>query len=149
MPRPKQSVIDAELERLRKLNKGRLRAVDVVKAATPKTSPLHHCFTWDDSKAAHQWRIEQARDLIQCSCITLPNSDGQQVRVSRYMSFKGDRANNTGYRAMEDIMANSKLTAMMLKEALSDLSIWEARYKRLEALAPIRKAASEVRKKAA
>ena len=54
-------------ERLRALEEkhGTLTVDTVVAEAKKKTSPLHGEFQWDDEKAAHEWRKEQARKLIQ------------------------------------------------------------------------------------
>lgn len=43
---------------------GVLRPVDVVDTARDPKHVLHGIFEWDDSKAAHQHRLYQARDLI-------------------------------------------------------------------------------------
>lgn len=43
---------------------GRLTPELVVRDAEDARSPLHSQFEWDDSKAAEQYRLEQARDLI-------------------------------------------------------------------------------------
>jgi hypothetical protein len=43
---------------------GRPDPQKVVIAATDKSSPLHRYFEWDDGKAAHQHRLDQARRLI-------------------------------------------------------------------------------------
>ena len=58
---------DAVVSALRSIaakNDGLLKPEDVVEAARPANSPLHTRFTWDDSAAAHQFRLEQARTLI-------------------------------------------------------------------------------------
>ena len=54
-------------ERLRALEEkhGTLTVDAVVTEAKKKTSPLHGEFQWDDEKAAHEYRKEQARKLIQ------------------------------------------------------------------------------------
>ena len=36
----------------------------VVKKAQSKRSALHNCFTWDNEEAAGQWRMQEARMLI-------------------------------------------------------------------------------------
>ena len=41
-----------------------LHAEDVVAAARDPLSPLHSKFQWDDSKAAHRYRLWQARQII-------------------------------------------------------------------------------------
>lgn len=36
----------------------------MIDSAKDRTSPLHEHFEWDDSSAAHAWRLVQARALI-------------------------------------------------------------------------------------
>lgn len=43
---------------------GTLTPEAVLADAADPTSVLHSCFEWDDSKAAHQYRLDQARGLI-------------------------------------------------------------------------------------
>ena len=43
---------------------GRLTPNGVVEAARDAASPLHYHFEWDDSVAAEQHRLDQARRLI-------------------------------------------------------------------------------------
>jgi hypothetical protein len=53
----------AEIERIENLY-GSLTAENVLKAAQPEDSLFHCLFQWDDSKAAHQFRLQQARNII-------------------------------------------------------------------------------------
>jgi hypothetical protein len=55
-------VADA-LRRLEQEN-GDLNPSDVVDSARDPTSPMHDFFEWDDTIAAEQWRMSQARLLI-------------------------------------------------------------------------------------
>lgn len=52
------------LEEIRRKNNGHLRPEDVVKDASEKFSPLHSAFTWEDSRAAKEFRLLEARQLI-------------------------------------------------------------------------------------
>jgi hypothetical protein len=45
-------------------SEGRLMADAVVDAARDPSSALHPCFEWDDTAAAHEHRLDQARRLI-------------------------------------------------------------------------------------
>ena len=54
----------AEIERLRKMNGGRVTPPLVVDSARSVRSPLHRAFCWDDTRAAQLWRLSQARDVI-------------------------------------------------------------------------------------
>ena len=42
-------------------NGGRVTPEEVIDAARRTDSPLHDYFDWDDTSAAHKYRIEQAR----------------------------------------------------------------------------------------
>ena len=54
----------AAINAMAKANGGRITADQLVEAAADENSPLHGYFEWDDSVAAHQYRIVQARLLI-------------------------------------------------------------------------------------
>lgn len=56
---------DLAFNRLRELEQdGRLTPDAVLEDATNPESPLHDKLEWDDSVAAHQYRIDQCRTLI-------------------------------------------------------------------------------------
>lgn len=54
----------AELEIIRIENGNKLRTADIVEAAEPKEAPLHPCFEWRNTIAAHKYREYQARNLV-------------------------------------------------------------------------------------
>jgi len=56
--------VKSALEDIAGANGGLLTPAAVVAAAKDKDSPLHDYFEWSGPKAAHAWRIEQARTLI-------------------------------------------------------------------------------------
>lgn len=72
----------AELERIREQNSGRLAPRDVLDAARPEDSPLHAAFQWDDSKAAEEYRLQQARTIIK---IVVMKSEGSDTPVPVYV----------------------------------------------------------------
>lgn len=145
--RKRMAILVAELERIRKDHRGRLAAPTVVAEATPKNAPLHPYFEWDDRKAAHQHRVEQARTLIQSVEIEMTQTDGTRVPVPAYVSLRGRRGDNKGYMSTQDVFSDRELRAMLLREALDDLAAFERRYKRLSALRPVFVAAKRVRRK--
>ena len=57
------NAVVAELERIRNRDGG-IRPAAVVEESRPEDAPLHHEFEWDDSAAAEQYRIAQARQII-------------------------------------------------------------------------------------
>lgn len=66
------------LREIEERNNG-LTAEAVVEAAKPVTSPLHARFTWDDTRAAREYRIMEARVLIRRFHV-VPAEDGTKVR---------------------------------------------------------------------
>jgi len=56
--------IGETLDVLTSNNGGKLTPTIVVKEASKKNSVLHEYFEWDNTKAAKQWRIQQARNII-------------------------------------------------------------------------------------
>jgi len=77
--------VSAELLRMMKTEDGMktLRASDVVEHARDKTSPLHGEFEWDNKKAGHEYRLQQARTLIRAVVVTAPGADGKPVVIDR------------------------------------------------------------------
>ncbi len=129
-----------ELERIRLADPERkLRPEQVVDAARPLTHLLHSKFEWDDGVAAEKHRLQQARQLIRVTVITLPN-DSREVKA--YCSLSVDRAKGNdgasgGYRSTIEVMSDRQLTSILLSDALNDLHSFKARYGRLNALANV------------
>ena len=60
------------MSRLKDLERnGELTSLRVLEDAQDSESPLHQYFDWDDSSAAHRFRIEQARTLIRSVRVVL------------------------------------------------------------------------------
>lgn len=74
----KQEVKD-ELRRISDA-RGGLRPSEVVDEARPKSSPLHGEFEWQDNKAAHEYRLIQARQLIRLAVPVIKQADGSEKR---------------------------------------------------------------------
>ena len=64
-----------ELQRIYNEN-GKLISAEVVECARPKNSPLHSAFEWSDKKAAHEYRLNQARTLIRA--VIIVSDDGKK-----------------------------------------------------------------------
>jgi hypothetical protein len=132
----------AELEKVRKTNRGILRPEDIVEAARPARSPLHECFEWDDSKAGQEFRLWQARHMIRV-CVMLVDGETEPIRA--YVSMMGDRAEEGGgYRHMVDVMSDDDSRLRMLAEALNELKGFQRKYRRIRELAPVFEAADKV-----
>lgn len=62
-----------ELERIRK--SCQLTAATVVETAADPQSPIHPAFEWDDAVAGHEYRLQQARQLIRAVCVVVEHDE--------------------------------------------------------------------------
>jgi len=133
-----------ELEALKQRHDG-LKAEAIVEFARDENTALHSWFEWDDSQAAHSYRIIQARTLIR---IMVAPVEGVEHPVRVYVSLMDDRKMpGGGYRSMEDVMADPELRQQALKTALIEASAFRKRYKELTELAEVFSAIEAVEEK--
>lgn len=83
-------------------------------------SELHGHFEWNDTKAAHAWRLEQARGLIQVHVI-----DANLARLT--ISLPSDRVNGGGYRDRDTVLSNKEMRLEALLDALAEIERWQHR----------------------
>lgn len=125
--------IREELERIR-LPDGRLMPEDVVERARDPKSALHDCFLWDDSEAAAQYRLYQARQLLRVVVTVLPGTDTvTRMNVSLYR----DRINGGGYRSLAVVLRDPESRAALLEDARKDAQAFRDRYSHLQEVAGI------------
>lgn len=79
---------------------GSLTPALVVQESKPKTALLHSCFEWNDKKAADEFRVYQARQVINCVHVVpeTPNAKPVQafINVRVYEDSKDDPHENRG-----------------------------------------------------
>jgi hypothetical protein len=132
-------IVAETLQQITSRHRGELRPADVVKEAKRRQSPLHPYFEWDNTKAAQQYRLEQARDLIRSVEVVIVDHtpDGpKEVTVHRKFPNlqEGGRRGTSPYRDMNAVMENEDMTEMLVQRALEDLEIFKARYQHLKQL---------------
>jgi hypothetical protein len=91
-----QVAIHRRLQELESKRRGVLTPDAVVADAKSKKSPLHSYFEWDNGKAGHAWRIEQARTLIR-SVMVVVRTDKQSVSIVAYVRDPDQEAGDQGY----------------------------------------------------
>lgn len=91
-------VVASELKKIEDKT-GRLTPGLVVKAAKNVKSPLHAQFTWDDSVAGHQWRLQQARNLINGVMVSFQTSE-MSLRSVAYVRDPTADPGKQGYRSI-------------------------------------------------
>jgi hypothetical protein len=97
----------------------------MIEAARPARSPLHNGFDWDDTQAAHSWRLNQARHLIAAIITDMPSRNGD-VETRAFMAVKGK--SGFEYQRIDRIMGDEDYRVQVLRRALDDLRIFRNRY---------------------
>lgn len=135
-----------ELEKIANKNGGILQPEKVVEEARNSRSPLHSRFTWDDSKAASEYRLEQARRLIRVVVNVMPNGGTEPERI--WVSLRQDQQEEGGgYRTLVSVLSDKQLRQQLLEEALSDMEYFEQKYSHLKELAEVFSAIKNMKKK--
>ena len=122
----------AELELLRMQNGGKLLPAKIVEFAQSANTALHHAFQWDDTEAAHKFRLHQAGQVIRAAVIMLPRPDGGMVPVRAYVYDAPRRE----YALTVDVLADQESADALLCQMHADVQRAIAKYRRYADLAP-------------
>ena len=114
----------------------------VVEAARSKSSPLHDHFTWDDTEAAHQFRILEAKKLLRVTVEYLPIPQSESVRA--FVSLGSDRLDGGGYRTSVSVFSDEQMREQLLLDAQRDMQAFIRRYKHLTELSGVIEAMSSL-----
>lgn len=137
----KQKLIEARLAKIAAECGGNLTPDAVLEDARSKKSPLHDCFEWDDSEAAHRYRLEQARTLIRSVRVEV-TTESKTVSVVRYLRNPEVPNKAQGYADVVAIRDSSDLARDALR---TELARAKALFDRAESLAVAFDMDSEIR----
>ena len=102
-------------ERMNELadDQGRLTPDTILADAANEESPLHNEFEWDDSKAGHLYRVEQARRLIPSVKLVIETAE-VKIDVSIYVRDPDANSTDQGYRNILKVKSESEVAREML-----------------------------------
>lgn len=109
---------------------GRVDSAGVLKDAKNNNSPLHSFFEWDEGKAAEQYRLHQARGLIQSVVAIYTDGKNKAFRTKAYVHIA--EATAPHYRETGHAMSQAKTRNMVLQRAWKELVAWRQRYQDLK-----------------
>lgn len=125
-------VIRIALEKIRE-QQGELKPALVVEAARSSRSPLHKHFVWDDTEAAHSYRLSQAARLIrQVKIEVIESPNKKPLRVNSYVSVVRDSGRQ--YRPVMEVLSDDDDRDQLLSEALQALRAIKRKYATLSEL---------------
>ena len=127
-----------ELEKLCERD-GCLLPEAVVQKAKAKRSPLHNAFIWDDSIAAQQHRLTQARYLVRSIEVIYEEAPQVQSRMYRVVSLPAveDQKPRKAYQSVKEILADPIARDELLSQAIRDALAFRKAYHELSELAKI------------
>ena len=98
------------------------------KAQADEHSELHKCFEWDDAKAGHLYRLEQARHVIANLVFVTDTEDEAPVRVFHISTEKST------YKPTKLILQQPNEYQALLERAKQELYAFQRKYKSLQEL---------------
>lgn len=122
-----------------------LTAENVLEQAKHKDSSLHGFFDWDDKSASNQWRLQQARVLINEIKIIV----GERVMYAyeNVTVITQDGGSERVYKPKFEIMSNEQLRLQLVRRAFEHIKYWEEQNKMYDELKPIFVSIERTRKK--
>jgi hypothetical protein len=132
-------VFGEALAKITETNGGYLEPDDVVQAAKADSHPLHPHFEWDDSVAAHAYRLDQARSIIRI--VRVLDDEAADGTTRAFLSIKDD--GRVSYRAITDVKSSLQLQLAVLNQAERDLDAFVRRYQDMTDICDLVRAAKE------
>lgn len=115
---------EAQIEITEYVKRGMDAEAILKKAANPK-SALHSLLEWDDSAAAHAWRLRQIGRLI---CSVRIESRDASSRVSEVRLCPGPRGENGNYLTASQVGRSKSAMSELADLARRDLRTFRRRY---------------------
>lgn len=110
-----------------------VRPQDIVNYARNPDTELHKCFEWDDTRAAEEYRLAQARQVTRHLVIREREVPTERPQIK----FFAKPRNTDGYKPVEKILRNPNEYNAMLTRAWAELHAFKRKYAMLEELQDI------------
>ena len=134
----KSEVVLQELKKIEN-SYGLVTPKAIVEEAESELSPLHDYFQWDDTKAANEFRLWQAREMIAKVRITFQDRELDAYYNVRIM-VEGEM--QQGYASLTRVISEKSLRVQVINQALRELEYWQIKYseyKELENLVNVKR----------
>jgi hypothetical protein len=113
---------------------GDLTPEAVLKDATKKRSPLHIAFEWDDSAAAHQHRLNQARYMLRSIVVVLDDApEAEPIRAFVNVAATSEHR----YTHIQIALSDETMREQLIAKARSEMEGWRRRYTQLHELSAV------------
>lgn len=118
----KEETLHERTQRTIDLLGGSATAEQVVQFSAKPDAPLHESFEWDDSKAGHQYRLQQARRYISLIVIEAPKTTPEAVTLSmrKYVAIQEEEGLKR-YRPILEVALEPDKMAQIIEECRAHL----------------------------
>lgn len=113
-----------------KTEKSNVKPEDLLELARSETSPIHQYFDWNDTTAAEQYRLWQARQLIATVKVEWEGKEKNLYWNATITDEESDRA----YFSLEETLSDEKLHLQVLKMAIKELKYFQDKYDHIKEL---------------
>lgn len=104
---------------------GEVTRENFLESARSETSEMHKLFEWDDTKAAHQYRLNQASVIIASIRVTVVEKEPEQVKVRLYVQ---DKETSSGYVNIKRAFTEDDKRKRIIEEAKRDVEWFKNKY---------------------
>lgn len=118
--------VGEHIEKLEQENGGILEPEKVLNDAKDSNSPLHQCFTWNNSKAGAKWRLHEARMLLNQLTIAVKIEDRPTEEIRGFIHIKTET--RKGYASTTEVLNNRELRKQVVQRAFNELKTWRNKY---------------------
>ena len=133
-----------KLQELRDKHKG-LTASIVIEDAKNKKSVLHGAFEWNDSKAAHEWRLHSARHLMRAVVTKELDSSGEIRYQPAFVFVKTEEGPR--YESLAKVLDDDELRLQVINRALKEFEQCQKRYEEYEEFLSVFESFDKTRKR--
>lgn len=107
---------------------------DVVEKASNTSSSMNSFFEWDDSKAANEHRLNQARSLIQKIKIVVVDVHQDKTETRAFHNVEVVISNKLEHRyvPLREVKASPVLRDQVIQKAFDELKDWERKYRQYQ-----------------
>ena len=113
----------------------------ILRKALARRNPLHDYFEWDDHKAGHLYRMDQARELTNHLIVVRVEGDAEIEEKAFFNVTVRERVNghqsHRGYVSIDDVLASPELRQQVMERSRKEFQSFMRRYRRYKEWEPL------------
>jgi len=131
--------VGAELEEIQESQD--LTPENVVEYAKNTSTTLNRLFEWNDEIAGKNWRLQQARRILNNITVEIIGKDNERKSIR---AFVKTTTKKEGYRNIESVVSDAEQYSLLLNMAYRELNKTKNKYQTLKEIQEILKDIPEV-----